>query len=195
MKRSQINKSTRSRGGLIWSYFRVWTLHYLWLYIISSTLCSCVHGEEEIWTDQQQPVLVFISLLSCMLPLKAVLSVVALGLWTRITIGRHSLWGDAISHAQQSCLGSSQLLASPKATGLQCKCCWLPQEIWLGCWWHTQPDWAGAGIKYAPNYSWHINFMLRIRYTFCTLKCSHSYAIPWVKRKIANRVILRLVSN
>lgn len=137
----------------------------------------------------------FISLLSCMLPLKAVLSVVALGLWTRITIGRHSLWGDAISHAQQSCLGSSQLLASPKATGLQCKCCWLPQEIWLGCWWHTQPDWAGAGIKYALNYSWHINFMLRIRYTFCTLKCLHSYAIPWVKRKIANRVILRLVSN
>lgn len=26
---------------------------------------------------------------------------------------------------------------------------------------------TGTGTKYAPNYSWHINFMLRIRYTSC----------------------------
>lgn len=188
-------KSTRSRGCLIWSYFRVWTLNYLWLYISSAL---CVHGEEEVRTHQR-PALFFIRLLSCILPSKAVLSIVALELWTRIMIGRPSLWGDAISHAQQSCLGSSQIFASPKAIGSQFKCCWLPQEIWLGCWWHTRPDWAGAGIKHAPNYSWHINFLLRIRYTSCYfsfLKCSHSCVlVPELRRKIANMVLLRLAFN
>lgn len=158
--------------------------------------------EEEI-RKNRWPALSFISLFSCTLPFKAVLSMAALGLWTKITIGRHSVWGNAILHAQQSCLGSSQLFASPEAVGPQFKSCWLPQGVKLECWWHTQTDWAGAGIKHTPNYSWHINFMLRIRYTSCyflplvcsyTTVCSHScMLVPELRGKLANMILLRLV--
>lgn len=125
-------------------------------------ICAlCVYGEEEMWA------LFFRSLLRCMLAFKAFLSMIAFGLWTRFMVRRCSLLADAILQAQQSSLGSSQPLTSPRAIGSQFQCFWLPQEIWLGCWWHTQTDWAGAGTKYTPNYSWHINFMLWIRYTSC----------------------------
>lgn len=120
---SKSSKIPRSRDCLIWCYFRVWTLNYL---------CS-LHA----WRGRNMSTLFFRSLLRCMQSFKAVLSMIAFGLWTRIMVGRCSLLADAISHAQQSCRGSSQPLTSPKAIGSQF---WLPQEIWLGCWWHTQTE-------------------------------------------------------